>query len=123
VDLLNCRFGTVSIYTEKNGQSASKIALDTPDDVRIRSAQGELISRSSNIMVVQTVCGGEAVAGVVPNNVHIAGGDECLIVANSLAGNVRIEPGSMRNYIGMQARFIGQLLDEGTGTVDLTNNS
>jgi hypothetical protein len=123
VDLLNCRFGTVSIYAEKNGQSASNTAFDTPDDIRIRSAPGELINRSSNIMVFQTICGGEAVAGAVPNSVHVTGGDECLIVANSLAGNVRIEPGSMRNHIGVQARFVGQLLDEGTSTVDLTNTS
>jgi len=121
VDVLNCRFGTLSIYAEKNGQAASKIAADTPDDIRIRSAQGKLISRSSNITIFQTVCGGEWVAGIVPNSVHIAGADECLIIANALAGNMRIERGSIRNTLGAQARFIGQLLDEGTGTIDLMN--
>jgi hypothetical protein len=119
VDLLNSRFGTVSIYTEVNGQGATLRGDDTPDDIRIRSADGTLISRSSNILVTQTVSGGAQVRGASPNSVHIMNADECLIVHNFLGGNIRIEPGSKRNNVGMQARFIGQFIDQGEGTVSM----
>jgi hypothetical protein len=122
-DLLNSRFGTISIYTEVNGQRASNAGSDTADDIRIRSAPGKLISRSSNIIISQTMCGGAQVQGRTPNNVHIVSGDECLIVNSFVGGNIAIEAGSRRNRVGLQGRFSGKLIDRGQQTISIEEPS
>jgi hypothetical protein len=119
VDVLNGRFGTIAIYAEVNGQAATGAGTDVPGDIRIRSAGGTLFSRSLSMTVAGSKCSGQLVNALTPNNVHILGGDDCLIVGNDFGGNMRIDAGSSRNTVGVQSRWIGTLTNSGSDTINM----
>lgn len=117
VDILNSVGCRVKGHFEKNGQTATYVGTDTPDDIRIRSdAGGKILTRSSRILVHDCMAGAELVVGATPNNVHIVGGDDCTISNNDLAAQVTIESGCEANRIAANIRIAGGIFDSGSRT-------
>jgi hypothetical protein len=130
VHLKNAQQGLISIYTEANGQGATGVGMDTPDDVRLESGGGQVVMYCDANRFDACRFGGEKVdvdnngsLETTPINIHVISGYRTYIEGNSIGGRIRLEAGVGSNvgadqtYIGVQMRLLNPIEDFGTGTI------
>jgi hypothetical protein len=121
VHLVNAQHGLISIYTEANGQGATG-GNNPPDDVRIESGGGQVVTNSDANVFTDNRFGGEMVnvGGVptTPNNIRVVSGYRTFIEGNSVGGKIVLEAGADQTYVGQQSRLLNPLINRGTNTVD-----
>ena len=128
--LVNAQHGLVSIYTEANGQGATGVGMDTPDDVRLQSGGGQVVTYCDANMFEGCRFGGEMIdvdgngsRETTPTNIHVISAYRTRIGANSIGGKIRLEAGVGENvgadqtFITVQARLLNPIEDFGTNTI------